>query len=70
MTRFWETDRAECCRLFERERKIPTVKKDRQMIMTENIFLTLYCHRLLAAVVRKYFSLRKIRGFPFLVIFP
>jgi hypothetical protein len=51
-----ESSRAMCWRLFDNERKTPTIRKDRQMIVTEKMFLARYCHKLLAVTPRKYFS--------------
>jgi hypothetical protein len=45
-----------CWRLFDSERKTPTIRKDKQMIVTEKMFLARYCHKLLAVTPRKYFS--------------
>ena len=45
-----------CWRLFDSERKTPTIRKERHMIITEKMFLARYCHRLLAVAPRKYFS--------------
>ena len=44
-----ESWRATCWRLFERERKTPTMRNERQMIVVEKTFLPLYCQRLSAA---------------------
>jgi len=39
---------------LERERKMPRIRKDRQMMVTEKMFLPLNCQRLLAVSLRKY----------------
>jgi len=51
-----ESSRAICWRLFESERKTPTIRNDRQIIITEKMFLARYCHKPVAAAPRKYFS--------------
>ncbi len=41
------------------------MRKDKQIIVAEKIFLTLYCQRLLVVSLTKYFSFWVIRVFPF-----
>jgi len=60
-----ETWRAACWRLFASERKTPTMRNERQMIVVEKTFLPLYCQRLPAAEPARYFSSRAFRMRPF-----
>jgi hypothetical protein len=60
-----ETRREAYSRLFASERKTPTMRNERQMIVVEKAFLPLYCQRLPAAGPARYFSLRAFRTRPF-----
>jgi len=53
---FFEICLAIYCRLFERERKIAMIRKDRQMIVTEKRLRTLYCQRLFRVSLKKYLN--------------
>ena len=55
MTMFLEICWAVYWRLFESERNIPTIRKERHIIVTEKTLRTLYCQRLFNVSVRKYF---------------
>jgi hypothetical protein len=61
-----ETWRATCWRLFASERKTPTMRNERQMIVAEKAFLPLWLQRLSAATPTRYFSFRAFRRRPFL----
>jgi hypothetical protein len=50
---------------LEREKKTPRMRKDRQMIVVEKRFLTLYCQRLLAVSWIKYLIFWRMAGLPF-----
>jgi len=51
--------------LFASERKTPTMRNERQMIVVEKTFLPLYFQRLPAAEPARYFSSRAFRMRPF-----
>jgi hypothetical protein len=51
--------------LFASERKTPTMRNERQMIVAENAFLPLWLQRLSAATPTRYFSFRAFRRRPF-----
>jgi hypothetical protein len=56
LARYW--------RLLEREKKTPTMRKERQMMVTEKAFLARYCQRLFRAPSTKYFIFWRMAGPP------
>jgi hypothetical protein len=50
---FSESWRAMCCRLLDREKNTPTIRKERQMMVMEKKFRARYCQRLFRATFRK-----------------
>lgn len=70
IARFLESSFAVNWRLLEREIKLPRIRRERQIMMTENVFLTLCCHRLLSVSLIRYLSFCIIGVNPFRLIFP
>ncbi|MBM3285385.1 MAG: hypothetical protein FJY81_05890 [Candidatus Aminicenantes bacterium] len=65
MTMFSESCLARNWRLLESAKKTPTMRKDREMIVTEKKFLALYCQRLFSVSRIKYLIFWRMAGPPF-----